>query len=112
MSPGPATLPLPSQISVTSSSDGGLPPGKSTSGLPVLMLASSSSSSRSHASLAEAAEELPQIRHHQIRVGGVREVAAAAELGVPDDVVGSLGERPDRPEVLGEHRDRGRYPVR
>jgi len=41
-----------------------------------------SSWSRSQASLAEAAEELSQIGHHQIRVGGVREVAARVELGV------------------------------
>jgi len=52
---------------------------------------------------------LAQVRHNQVWIGGVRKVAAPAELGVPHDVVGSLGERPDRPEVLGKHRDRGRH---
>src|SRR5258708_40164159 len=52
--------------------------------------------------LGEAGEELPEVGYNQVRVGGVGEVAASAELGVADDGGGPLGAGADGPEVPGE----------
>src|SRR5580704_9237913 len=65
-----------------------------------------------HGSSAEAGEEVAQVVDYQVRVGGVGEVTATVELGVPDDVVVPCGEGPDGPEVLGEDRERRRDLVR
>src|SRR4029450_7185865 len=61
---------------------------------------------------SEPPEELAQVADQQ--VGSVRggEVAAPIERRPVPDVVRALGERPDRPEVVGEHRDAGRRVVR